>query len=1094
MMPPVAGPVLERTAPTDPGRSPPSDAFPLSPMQEGMLFHHLSDRRRGVDVEQIVLTLREPLDLDRFRMAWEQVARRHGTLRLSIQWWDTPRPVQWIRPETRVDMVVEDWRHRSPEGREADLAAFLAADRTRGVDLATPPLWRVRLFRFGSRDHRCVWTFHHVLMDGRSFPLVLSDLFHVYEAHLEGAPQELPPAPSYRAHLDWLEGRCREGERAFWSRYLAGAQPTPPITVPVGSEPPADPLGRGEREVTLDREGAALRRAAERHGVTLNTLVQGAWAILLGRYTGATEVVFGSVRAGRHGTTAGAEATAGVFMNTVPVRVRVEGTRRVDELLRQLRADHLGIRPWEHTPLADIQRWVGATGDTPLLGSAVVFDHARLGTTLREFGGGWRNRDAILLERTSLPLTLYGYGEEIPILKLAYDRSHLPDREAGEMVEHLREILAGMARGDVSSVAELPRLSPRARRGLQAEREGARRDWPLDRTVHGSLAEQVRRTPEGVALRCGETTLTWGELQERATLIARRLRAVGTGPEVRVGIGLGLGPELLPAILGVLEAGGAWVPLDPAYPDERLEYMLADSGAAALVAPDGFARRIPGFRGAILSPEERTDRRQGGDPTPGVLVEGASPPGGVAGAGSAAYVMYTSGSTGRPKGVVIEHRSVANLFASMDELLLPAGRRTWLALTTPSFDISVLELLWTLTRGFQVVMPSSATPGSEDVGRLLVEHDVSHLQCTPSRARLLLADPGVRAALGGLECMLVGGEALPGPVADALSQAVGGRVLNMYGPTETTIWSTAHPVRPGEADGITPIGRPLGNTTLHVVDADLGAVPPGTPGELCIGGAGLARGYLDRPELTAARFLPLPFPPFERVYRTGDRVRRREDGVLEFLGRLDGQVKIRGHRIEPGEIEAVLRECPGVGEVVVAPRAGGPDDMRIVAWVVPSGAPWDSLEEALRDHAVRRLPPVMVPSAYVQLDSMPLSPNGKIDRSRLPAPGAARRPSPARPATAEEAELARIFAGVLGTTEVGVEENFFDAGGHSLLVLRLQARIRGELQRELSLDDLFRHPTVRSLASRLATVASLAPARDEARLRRVLREFGREGE
>lgn len=588
--------------------------------------------------------------------------------------------------------------------------------------------------------------------------------------------------------------------------------------------------------------------------------------------------------------------------------------------------------------------------------------------------------------------------------------------------------------------------------------------FPSDACVHEFFAQQAARTPDDVAVIFRDQQWTYRRLNAHADALAARLRAAGVRPGDLVAICIERSLALPAALLGVLKSGGAYVPLDPSYPMDRLRFMLADAQPAVVVASRETEPRCPPFGGRLLRIDDRAD---------------GTPPDDAPGATSAdpAYVLYTSGSTGTPKGVVVTHRNVANFFTAIDAVI-GTEPGVWLAVTSVGFDISVLELLWTLARGFRVVIQeegqlASAAASIYSLAQQLKRHGVTHMQCTPSLASMLARDPQSMAGLRQLRRLMVGGEALAGDLAQRLLGGLTGELFNLYGPTETTVWSAAHHVTPHDAK--VPIGRPIANTRMYVLDDERQLVPIGTPGELYIGGEGVARGYLNRPELTAERFVPNPFSddPADRLYRTGDIVRHDAEGRLEFLGRTDQQVKIRGARIELGEIEVVLRRHPGIRDAVVTVRETRTDDKRLVAYAV-ANAPQTVSPAELKAWLATTLPDSMLPSAIVFLDALPMTPNGKIDRRALPEPPTVGEVVEA-PATASERRIAEIWANVLGLESVGVTERFFDLGGHSLLMVDVHGQLEDWLGTDIALVDLFRFPTVRALASHLTDRTHLAP-------------------
>ncbi|MGB8260279.1 MAG: non-ribosomal peptide synthetase [Terracidiphilus sp.] len=604
-------------------------------------------------------------------------------------------------------------------------------------------------------------------------------------------------------------------------------------------------------------------------------------------------------------------------------------------------------------------------------------------------------------------------------------------------------------------------------------------DYPRHATVDALFAAQAARTPAATALIACDRTLAFRELDEQSNRLARRLARLGAGPGMLVGVAIERTSTLVVSLLAILKAGAAYVPLDPQFPVERLALMIEDSGMTTIVTTRATRPRLPlGSAGLVLvDAEDEAIAHESADPVSSAVT-----------AESLAYVLYTSGSTGRPKGVMIEHRNLANFFAGMDRAIGPESSvapGVWLAVTSISFDISGLELLWTLTRGFTVVLHGD--DGTESIASEIARYGVTHLQMTPSLARLLTLDPRAYHALGSLRKMLLGGEAVPAALIRHLRQVFTGSIHNMYGPTETTIWSTTYPVR--EVDTTVPIGRPIANTQLYLLDAELRPVAQGEAGELFIGGDGVARGYWRRGELTAERFIALPGLAAGRVYRTGDLARLRDDGNIEFLGRADFQIKLRGHRIEPGEIEAALERLDGIRQAVVVLREDREGDKRLVAYVVAGSA---DIEDALplRRALERTLPEYMVPSAFVFLPSLPLTSNGKIDRNallRLPPPAQAAPAAAAQPTSELEFAIVRAWSEALGLINVGIHENFFDLGAHSLNVAEVHARLRQQLGAEIALVDLYQYSTVAALAAHLAGAAQRQQLSDRAQRRRLAR-------
>ncbi|HEY4361774.1 MAG TPA: MupA/Atu3671 family FMN-dependent luciferase-like monooxygenase [Bryobacteraceae bacterium] len=1270
------------------------EGYPLTPIQQGMLLHQLAAAGSGFDIEQMAMMLREELDPRAFRQAWERLIARHDVFRTRFEWEAREQPLQVVQENVELPWAERDWSGLSAGDQETRLAEYLREDRQRGFDPQVAPLVRCALFRCGETEWRFVWTFHHMLADGASYPALIEEAFATYQAIREGRELGLPSPKPFREFIEWQQSHQRnttEAAEVYWRDSLKGFSAATPLPE-TGAGTCAD---YGELSASV--------AVAAPEGIALTTLVQAAWALVLGRNAGEEDVVIGVTRACRKATIPEAEKVVGLFINTLPVRVKLSREASVEEWLRELNQERRAMREFEHTPLVDVQRFSEVPAGSGLFHNLVVFTPRLVGATMREYGAAWANREIQFHERTNFPLTLFAYGEAELLLKISYDRARFTDSTVARLLDELKTVLKALAT-PAGLVADVPVLSGSERQRVLVTWNDTRREYATDRMIHELIEDQAVRTPKAVALVFRGDSMTYGELNRRANQLAKLLRDLGAGPEKLVGVYTGRSIDMMVGLLAVLKSGAAYVPLDPEYPKERIAWVLEDTRASIILTDSTLLGSLPIHPCEIICLD-----------SPGLWDSTQTLPNVWNGSmpSNLAYVLFTSGSSGRPKGVMIEHRNVLNFFAGMDESLDRRKGGTWLAVTSISFDISVLELFWTLSRGFKVVIDSaeqrasarnrpacdvkrtaplstrkmdfslfyfSANAGGEggrDRYRLLLEgakyadahgfsaiwtperhfhefgglypnpaltsaaiaavtsriqiragsvvlplhdpirvaeewavvdnlsggrvglsfasgwhvndfvlkpenwrdrkqlmfdgietvkrlwrgesvtrrngageeiqvrilptpvqsnpkvwvtaatsvetfrsagelganlltnllgqkvedlgkkiaayrqawrehghsgeghvtlmlhtfvgadreqvrakvrkpftdylktstelvkqarwefpafaakngltatesdalsaddldalmnhafdryfetsglfgspedclemterlksagvdeiaclidfgvetgavlksleflnivreranpsavaaaddysiaaqmrrHKATHLQCTPSMARMLLADAASVAALKPLEKMLVGGEALPPGLATELTSTIGGELLNMYGPTETTVWSTYTRV----ADSDVTIGRPLANTQIYIVDRDLRPVPTGASGELLIGGDGVGRGYLNRADLTAEKFVVNPFGD-GKLYRTGDLARYREDGNIEFLRRMDSQVKIRGHRIELGDIEAALEEHSGVWECAVTAREDASGEKQLVAYVVP---------------------------------------------------------------------------------------------------------------------------------------------------------------
>ena len=1039
------------------------DLYPLSPVQEGILFHSRLATTVGLYFEQMVCRLEGDLDAGAFERAWREVVARHSVLRSSFAWKGLETPLQIVRRQAAPAWRSADWRGLDAEEQHRRLAGLRRRDWEEGFDLAQVSLLRFHLARLTDGVHEFLWSHHHLILDGWSWPLVLGEVFTAYAALRRGEPPALPPARPFRDYVAWLRGRDLAPAEAYWRRTLEGFRSPNHLAVDHGARGVAEGEEEpGERRLRLDEAVTSeLRTLARRHGLTQSTLVLGAWALLLRLYSGDDDVVFGSVVAGRPAELEGVESMVGIFINTLPVRVRLDGESPLLAWLAELQAAQAEQREHEHSPLVRVREWSGVPADQPLFETLVVFENYPLDLALAD-RSGLRVSGTHFFERTSYPLALTALPHDGLALELRYDRGRCADLDAARLLQHLAALLGAFAGAPAARPADLPWMSAAERQQLLVEwNDAAGGLYAGDRTVHGLFERQVERSPEAPALDWEGGSLTYAELDRRADRLAHRLRTLGAGPGELVGLCAERSPEMMVGLLGVLKAGAAYVPIDPAYPRERQALMIADSGLRLLLVQERLAERLPPHAARVLRLEA-------------TLPEAARRRGGAA-ADDLAYVIYTSGSTGRPKGAMNSHRGVVNRLLWMQEAYaLTAGDRV-LQKTPLSFDVSVWELFWPLASGACLVL---ARPGAHGDPAYLVEvlerERITTLHFVPSMLQAFVEAPGLERC-GTVERVVTSGEALPADLAQRLLERLPGAALhNLYGPTEAAVDVTAWTCGRGDGRAAVPIGRPVANTAIHLLDGGLRPVPAGVPGELYIGGVQVGGGYLGRPALTAERFVPDPFAPLPgaRLYRTGDLARHGDDGAVEYLGRTDFQVKLRGFRIELGEIEAALAAHPAVREALVAAREDHPGDRRLVAYLVAREGEEIPAAALLRGFLAASLPEFMVPAAFVALDAMPLSPSGKVDRRALPAPAAgpaAGEPAAAPPTPAEEL-LAGLWCELLGIDHAGPQDSFFLLGGHSLLAARLVSRVRQAFAVELPLRRLFELPT---LAAQAAEIAAL---------------------
>ncbi|HEU0077912.1 MAG TPA: amino acid adenylation domain-containing protein, partial [Longimicrobiaceae bacterium] len=1044
-----------------PARPRAGDTAPLSFAQERLWLADQLGAGTGVYNMPHAVRLRGRLDVEALRGALEAVVGRHEPLRTVFEDREGG-PVQRILPPAPVPLPVETLAG-TPEERAAEAERRMREDAARPFDLGTGPLLRAGLLRLDAGEHVLLLTLHHAASDGWSMGVFFRELCAAYDALTAGEEPAFPPLPiRYADYAAWqreqLAGAGMERDLAFWREELEGApavlemptdRPRPPVQSFRGARHPISlPAGLVER----------LRTLARGEEATLFMVLLAGWQLLLARWSGQDDLVVGSPVANRH--RAETEGLVGFFVNTLVFRGRLEGDPSFRELLRRARRGTLGAYAHQDLPLEAILDALHVARDparNPLFQAALVLQNApahRLemrGVELEfvEQEGGTAKFD----------LTLEAFESADGVVGSIEYATDLFDAEtARRMAEHFRALLEGIAADPDAPVRALPLMRAPERREILESWSRSGDPEPRRLCLHRLFEAQADRVPHAVAVEMGDRALTYAELERRANRLARALRARGVGPDARVGLCVERSPEMVVAMLAVLKAGGAYVPLDPAYPAERLDFLLRDSGARVLVAGGGLEERFGAFEGEIVTLSPGCEGENGGDDAR--LAVGVTPE-------HLAYVTYTSGSTGEPKGTEVPHRAFPGFFDRVGYARFDEGE-VLLQHSSTSWDAAALELWPALATGGRCVLYDGTTPELPRMAETIRRHGVTTLWL-PSGLFNVVVD-GMPELLDGVRQLLVGGEAVsPAHARRALEAFPGLRLVNGYGPSECTVFSTCWPVPAGFDGHTVPIGRPVGDRRAYVLDAALEPVPPGVPGELYVGGPAVARGYLGRPALTAGTFVPDPFggTAGARLYRTGDRVRWRQDGTLEFMGRADRQVKVRGFRVETAEVEAALARHPAVREAAVVARADAAGVKRLVGYLVPD-ADGALVPDAVREHLRAALPEYMVPSALVVLDALPLTRNGKLDRRALPAPAWEDQGRFVAPRTQDEEILAGIWAEVLGVERVGAHDDFFALGGHSLAATRVLSRVAKTLGAEVQLRALFEAPTLEGFAARVA--------------------------
>jgi len=1036
------------------------DIYPLAPLQEGILFHHLMNARGDAYLLHSLLAFDTRERLDSVLSALRQVIARHDILRTALVWEGLPEPVQVVWREALL--TVEEITLDPSEGEVADQLLARFDPRRIRLDLSQAPLMRCIVTTDAVRGRwLLLWLSHHLTTDHMALEVMIREA----QAALLGEIDRLPAPLPFRNLVAQARMRRERREDEEFFREMLGSVEEP--TAPYGLlEVQGD--GSEVEQARVDLDATLARRLKERAremGVSAASVCHVAWGRVVGRVTGREDVVFGTVLFGRMGGGGeGAERVLGLFINTLPIRVGV-GRESVERSVRRTQEALGGLMSHEHASLAVAQRCSGVKAPAPLFSCLLNYRHSQREVKRSRVGReAWVGMEALESgERTNYPLTLSvddlgdGFGLTAQAIRPI---------DAGRICEYMRKALEGLVealeRAPETEVRWIEVVPEGERRQILEEWNETEAEYPRERCVHELFEEQVERSPEAVALVYEDRQLSYGELNARANRLARHLRSLGVGPECRVAICLERSVELVVGLLGVLKAGGAYVPLDPSYPPNRLTYMVKDCAPAILLTHEATSALTVELASGLLSLNLDSDAAEWGGQFDNKLSHAGTEPAPE----NPAYVIYTSGSTGQPKGVMVNHYGVVNLLCSMRGVVNAASTDCVPVLTTIGFDIAGLEIYLPLICGARAILVDQAkSHDPKALAEAMAVSGATLVQATPAAWRMLL-DSGWPGK-SGLK-VLCGGEALPIELAGAVRERVGA-LWNVYGPTETTIWSSAAQVGATRSTCIVePIGRPIANTQIYILDERYEPSPIKVAGEIYIGGAGVARGYLKRPDLTAERFLPDPYTqqPGASFYRTGDLGRWLPEGDIEFLGRNDFQVKIRGFRIELGEIEARLAAHDGVREAVVAPREEGEVGKMLVAYY--TGAEVGA--EALRVHLSSSLPEYMVPAAYVHLERLPLTPNGKLDRRALPAPDVKRaeeRDGYLGPRTPVEEIVVGIFEEVLKLDRVGRRENFFELGGHSLSAAQVVSRIRKMSGVEIGVRSVFEEGTVEGLARKI---------------------------
>jgi amino acid adenylation domain-containing protein len=1037
------------------------DLYELSPMQQGMLFHSIYSPKSEMYFEQLFCTLKGDLNLPIFQQAWQEVVSRHPVLRTSFHWEEIEKPLQMVNKWVDWPWICHDWRNLTKAEQQERVEIFLKSDRKKTFDLSEVPLMRFTLIQLEEQTYQFIWSHHHILFDGWSMQIILKEVFALYEANYRGESLSFTPSRPYRDYIIWLQEQDLEQAKDFWQKTLQDFEYPTPFRVDKKSI-----RNQAEAEQNFEEQPFKLSKKlteqlqvlARQHHLTLNNLVQGAYALLLSRYSGENDIVFGATVAGRPTALDKVDSMVGLFINTLPIRVKLSGNAELLPWLKDLQTKQIEQEQYAYYSLADIQSISNVPAKMPLFESILVFENYPIDTSTSETQKALEISNLHCFERTNYPLTIVINPQTALSGRIIYDTNRFTAGTIARLIGHFQTLFTEIATNPQQNISQFSLLTITEQEEIVKAESSATTEYEY-KCVHILFEEQVEKSPDAIALVYEEQQLTYRELNNRANQLAHYLQTLGVKPEVKVGICVERSLEMVIGILGILKAGGAYLPLDPNFPSERLKFMMEDAQPTVLLTQSHLQDQL------LIN--DRTVVKLDSDweiitqQTPDNLLTEVTPE-------NLAYIIYTSGTTGNPKGSEVPHRSFIGFMFGVDYIQLDA-EIIWLQHSSISWDGLTLELWPPLLYGGRCVLYPEQIPTPENLSRIIQEQNVNTLFLTTVLFNYLIDT--IPEGLLGIKQLVFGGESVSVPhVRRALELLPETQIIHAYGPSECTAFTCCYPIPKQLAENIDsiPIGSPIGDRTVYLLDENLHRVPIGVPGELYVGGASVARGYLNQPELTSDKFIANPFIEGDRLYKSGDLARRLPDGNMEFLGRIDTQVKIRGFRIELEEIETVLKQHKNIKQVVVIAREDEPGNKYLVAYLVVNNK--QPTVTSLRKFLKTKLPDYMIPATFVFLSALPLTSSHKINRRALPAPDVAQRNIEVNfvaPRNSTEREIAKIWTEVLRLKQVGIHANFFELGGHSLLATQVISRLREAFSLDFSLHYLFENPTIAELSQKV---------------------------
>ncbi|MEL4896704.1 amino acid adenylation domain-containing protein [Crocosphaera sp. Alani8] len=1032
------------------------DIYPLSPLQEGILFHTLLTPHSGVYQPQICLTLTGSLNIPKFKQAWETIIIKHQLFRVSFHWEKRDRPFQAVYRRVNFPWEELDWRDISLDKQEYKLEEFLEIDRKQNFDLKNPPQMRLNLIYSTENSYYLVWTQHHLIIDGWSSGLVIKEVFQEYYGKIE-----VNYTRPYGDYIGWLQQQDQNISKDYWKEQLKGFI-TPTIWGVERNSIVEKDSPQAEQEIILSSNiTTTLKSLTQQQELTLNTLIRGALALLLSYYSGETDIVFGATCSGRSATLEGINSMVGLFINTLPVRVKVSPKQDLIPWLKRLQTQQGEASRYEHVSLLEIQENSDLASGTSLFDTILVFENYPVDPSIIQESESLTIDSVKSTEWTSLPLTILVGGTNQLSIKMKYHCDRFSDQMINRLLGHFKTVLNNIINNPQQQLWEISLLTDHEKQLLiKDNREKATENGHI--CIPQLFEQQVEKNPQNIAVTFENKKLTYEELNNKANQLAHYLGSLGVKPETLVGVCSKRSLGMVIAILAILKAGAAYVPIESTYPPQRINYILQDAQLSILLTDQDFSE-VPVKTVVNLNTDNlKLSQYPNTNPTPKLTPN------------HSIYAIYTSGSTGNPKGVINTHRGLINRLNWMQKAYHLTPDDLVLQKTPYTFDVSVWEFFWTLLNGACLVM--SKPEGHQDSGylaSLIIEENITTVHFVPSMLQVFLEEEKA-SQCNSLKRVICSGEAFSVDLKNRFFQTFDATLHNLYGPTEAAIDVTAWTC---QADDLSvPIGKPIDNIQAYVFNPQLQLLPMGVAGELYLGGEGLARGYLNRPDLTAESFVPNPFDAGERLYKTGDLVRLGEDGNIEYLGRIDNQVKIRGVRLELGEIETTLNQHPDIIACVVLAKEFAEGDRRLIAYIQTEQT--EDISGELRQFLSERLPNYGIPSVFIRLDSFPLTSNGKLDRKSLLSLNYSSTREIIAPRNETEEAIAEIWREILKIDNLSVEDNFFELGGNSLIATRVNSRLRQTFSLDLPLRTLFEKPTIGTLAERIKVIQLSVQPRD----------------